>query len=645
MAGLDTPGDEESRRQRRREIFQKYDRDNSGDINLDEFHFIMDELGVHKPCDELRAIVKIATQGSATPQRMTFEQFDLLFATSRLKDIFNSLDKDKSGSLSRVQVKEALQRAGELRTEEEIDAMISTIDTNKNNEIDFEEFRSFFEYVPLASLSSVASHWRENSALSRNMAFSAEELKRRAKRREVFHRYDKNKFGYIGISEFGSIMHELGVNKSVHELEEIVAVATKGTTAPTVMTFDQFDNLFSTSRLRDAFDEMDENKTGSIDVFELHSVMQKFGHKITQRQCWAMIKKIDRDNNNEIDFEEFRSFFENLPLASMTSIANHWGNSVLVTDIGADMAPTVHSDGTGLYWWQTVLAGGSAGILSRTLTAPLEKIKITAQTGLDGGRGVAASLRHVFVEQGVRGLFAGNLLNCIRVFPTAGITCTIYLNLLALTPSDKEFDAMEPIYHLTCAGTAGVVGNTLTYPMDLLRTRVTVLSKQTSIIYQIKDIFKSAGVAGFFHGIQPTLLAVVPFVALQNTAIDLLRDEAMQRGISPSPSMLLCIGAFSGILAQSVVYPLDVLRRRMQLQHSGVSRDANIRVVSDKTWLAMRNVVKMHGVRSLYSGIVPTYLKTIPAIGVVSLVSNTINSFFRELNKSAQVESLITRSV
>ena len=45
-----------------------------------------------------------------------------------------------------------------------------------------------------------------------------------------------------------------------------------------------------------------------------------------------------------------------------------------------------------------------------------------------------------------RGLFAGNLINCLRVFPTAGITCTLYLNLLSLTPADDEFDSYEPIY-------------------------------------------------------------------------------------------------------------------------------------------------------------------------------------------------------
>ncbi|CAM9111080.1 unnamed protein product, partial [Ectocarpus fasciculatus] len=437
---------------------------------------------------------------------------------------------------------------------------------------------------------------------------------------EIFENFDADKSGDIDINEFHNIMDALGMHKPCDELRAIVKIATEGSATPKTMTFEQFDNLFSTSRLKDTFDEMDVDNAGTITSDKLRSALAKLGHNISQRQCDAMIKKIDLNGDNVIDFSEFISFFENVPLASMTTIANHWEQSALVTDGGTDMAPIVHYPGCGLYWWQTILAGGCAGIVSRTITAPLEKVKITAQTGMDGGRGVTASLRNVYMEQGVRGLFAGNFLNCVRVFPTAGITCTIYLNLLALTPADNEFDVMEPVYRVGCAGVAALVGNTLTYPIDLIRARVTVQSDSTSILSHVKHIYRDAGMKGFLQGLRPTLLAVVPFVAIQNATIDILRDEAAFYGMSPTPSVLLAVGACSGLLAQSVVYPLDVLRRRMQLHSNTSVQDANIRVVSDKTWLAMRKVVAMHGFKSLYAGIVPTFLKTIPAIGVVSLV-------------------------
>jgi len=72
------------------------------------------------------------------------------------------------------------------------------------------------------------------------------------------------------------------------------------------------------------------------------------------------------------------------------------------------------------------------------------------------------------------------------------------------------------------------------------------------------------------------------------------------------------IGGVAGATAQTLVYPLDVLRRRMQVQTAAGSEH----VLSDNTWLAMRQVVKREGVRSLFSGILVTFAKVIPATAV-----------------------------
>jgi solute carrier family 25 phosphate transporter 23/24/25/41 len=643
---------ERERHRKRRELFDTFDADKSGTIDATELEGVMRALGVQRTGAELRALVGTATggegkgkggaasgSGAGPPAAMTFEQFDSLFLTSRLKDVFDEADADGSGTLSPAELFAALRRAGHRLTQQQCDTLLSTLDKDNSNEIDFEEFRTFFENVPNASMAAVAQHW-DNTMLLSNMGSSVEEVDRRRKRRDLFNKFDRDNSGDIDINEFKNIMKELGVQKSAAELGAIIRSVSNGCAAPASMTFDQFDRLFSTSRLKDVFDAVDADKSGTITAPNLRFALQKLGHKITQRQCDDMIKKLDKDNNNVIDFEEFRLFFENVPLASLASITAHWENSVFITDTGTnDMAPTIHRSGTGLEWWQTVLAGGVAGIMSRTVTAPLEKVIITSQTGLDKGVGMVSFIKNVYRQQGIRGLFAGNLLNCMRVFPTAGLTCTIYLNLLALTPADSEFDAMEPVYRMGCAGAAALVGNTLTYPMDLLRARITVQEPaNASIVANAKSIYSEGGVRAFFTGIRPTLIAVVPFVAMQNAVIDILRDEASNRGVTPSPAVLLAVGACAGLLAQSVVYPLDVLRRRMQVQNNGGATEANVRIVGDRTWLAMKNVVAMHGVRSLYAGIVPTFLKTMPAIGVVSLVTNSINSYYRHHNAAVDAE-------
>ena len=74
--------------------------------------------------------------------------------------------------------------------------------------------------------------------------------------------------------------------------------------------------------------------------------------------------------------------------------------------------------------------------------------------------------------------------------------------------------------------------------------------------------------------------------------------------------LLLCGGATAGALAQTVVYPLDLLRRRMQVASMTNSTEGSTHVIADSTWMAMKRIVRDGGgPRSLFAGIVPTYLK------------------------------------
>jgi hypothetical protein len=59
--------------------------------------------------------------------------------------------------------------------------------------------------------------------------------------------------------------------------------------------------------------------------------------------------------------------------------------------------------------------------------------------------------------------------------------------------------------------------------------------------------------------------------------------------------------------------------------------------MSDRTWLAMRSVVDAQGIRSLYAGIGTTFVKTIPAVGIVAAVTGSLNGYFKEKNKSKQL--------
>jgi len=79
---------------------------------------------------------------------------------------------------------------------------------------------------------------------------------------------------------------------------------------------------------------------------------------------------------------------------------------------------------------ESFLISGFAGITSKTVFAPFERIRLNVQTQNEiqkAGRlielyeGPIDCLRRVVKEEGIYYLWRGNLPNCIRVFPAQGL--------------------------------------------------------------------------------------------------------------------------------------------------------------------------------------------------------------------------------
>jgi hypothetical protein len=49
-------------------------------------------------------------------------------------------------------------------------------------------------------------------------------------------------------------------------------------------------------------------------------------------------------------------------------------------------------------------------------------------------------------------------------------------------------------------------------------------------------------------------------------------------------------------------------------------------------WTSVRQLIKSGGVKSLFAGIVPTFMKTIPAVAIVASVTGSLNGHFKKQN-------------
>jgi len=233
-------------------------------------------------------------------------------------------------------------------------------------------------------------------------------------------------------------------------------------------------------------------------------------------------------------------------------------------------APPPKRDKTEVMVLQLV-SGGVSGVVTKTLTAPLERVKLLLQLqGMTGAppkyRGILHTLRVTLREEGVRGWFKGNGANVLRVVP-------VYALKFAFNDTFKNMFRVpgQPLTNaeLMASGTlAGLFQQVVTYPLETIRTRLTLSPDMGKVQYRgITDAFRGTvrheGVRGLYKGLGPTILSGSPYVGLQMTMYEVL-TQYMPKADGPFEREMykLLSGALAGIVAQTVTY---VRRRRLAL--------------------------------------------------------------------------------
>lgn len=138
----------------------------------------------------------------------------------------------------------------------------------------------------------------------------------------------------------------------------------------------------------------------------------------------------------------------------------------------------------------------------------------------------------------------------------------------------------------------------MTYPLDTLRLRLAVDSSLRTIPSAIRILFAEGSYAAFFRGLTPALIGIAPYMAIELATYDMLpsRFNSFTRGFA------------AALLATSFCYPLDTVRRQIQLHSaSGIS-------IASVVTKALRE----EGVTSFYRGFVPNALKNLPNKGELS---------------------------
>ncbi|XP_017935427.1 graves disease carrier protein isoform X2 [Manacus vitellinus] len=167
-----------------------------------------------------------------------------------------------------------------------------------------------------------------------------------------------------------------------------------------------------------------------------------------------------------------------------------------------------------------------------------------------------------------------------------------------------------------------------------------VIKKQLGIsghVHRLMAGSMAGGFRGFYRGLMPTVVGMAPYAGFSFFTFGTLKSI----GLAQAPNLLgrpsldnpdvlvlkthvnLLCGGIAGAIAQTISYPLDVTRRRMQL--GAVLPDSEKCLTMVQT---LKYVYQQHGIRrGLYRGLSLNYIRCIPSQAVAFTTYELMKQF------------------
>ena len=189
---------------------------------------------------------------------------------------------------------------------------------------------------------------------------------------------------------------------------------------------------------------------------------------------------------------------------------------------------------------KNLLCGAIAGAVSRTCTAPLDRLKVIMQAGggvggtFSGKFALRGAIRDVYRDGGWRAFWRGNGTNVLKIMPESGVKFMAFdlaKTALCSNKSDPKF-----IERFASGSVAGLTSQFVIYPMDIVKTRLAISARgqyNGIIDCLVKTVQREGGFA-VYKGLGPALVGIVPAVGIDMAIYNHLKDEYRARKIQQS---------------------------------------------------------------------------------------------------------------
>jgi solute carrier family 25 protein 16 len=268
-------------------------------------------------------------------------------------------------------------------------------------------------------------------------------------------------------------------------------------------------------------------------------------------------------------------------------------------------------------------------------------------------------MKDIYKDEGTRGLFRGHSATILRIFPYAAIKFLAYEQIRAAIIRGPEHET--PMRRLVSGSLAGVTSVFFTYPLEVIRVRLAFETKKDSrsslsdickriyneeppklrvpvtastpvvvsnTVEAVQRIAPRSGLSNFYRGFSATIMGMLPYAGMSflthDTAGDVLRHpRIVQYTTLPRPASSppgkppplrswaeLFAGGIAGLVSQTSAYPLEVIRRRMQVGGAvGDGHRLHVRETAKK-------IFREKGVMGFWVGLSIGYVKIVPMAAV-----------------------------
>lgn len=252
---------------------------------------------------------------------------------------------------------------------------------------------------------------------------------------------------------------------------------------------------------------------------------------------------------------------------------------------------------------ENIVAGTVGGTAMVYAGQPLDRVKVMMQTTKGQYSGTMDCLHKIFMQQGIRGLYAGATAS---VYAEASANAIMYGSYRAIRRELEAKGMGSQMASVISGALSGVLVSAVYGPLDLIKIRLQTSAERMGPFECIRKIIRNEGVRGLTRGLEATIARTAPQVAVYYYAYGAARESF---DLDP-----LIAGGIAGMACWAVGLPLDAIKTRIQAS-DGLSLMS-----------CTRQIMREAGLAGFYHGWRPVMLRAAIANAVCFKAIETIQS-------------------